>query len=299
MGQVLARGDQRGVQGRAGRGGLLPAPRQQHRYNIALSDLCPFTEEIERPSKWVAHPCNEDGELCGENIEDWEDLPNPAPPLYIAAAEGHCELVRFLIEQGADPSKPAFDGATPFWVACSRGDLPMVQLLHTHGVDMEAADQDRTAPVHIAAAWGHLEVIKFLQQHGVDMEKTGSLYLDVTFQRALVSTTALKIAQHCERTEIVQFLHPVNAEAGAASQKRKRSELSMMERAKEAGVVERLKPVPPEVEHALKHGSPEERASAKKEKQKLQIHNQKIVARAEEARLKQQKLSFPAASLSC
>ena len=52
-------------------------------------------------------------------------------------------------------------------------------------------------------------------------------------------------------------------------------------------MADRLKPIPRDVEDAIAHGSAEECGAAKKAKQKLQIANQKIVARAEEARRRQ------------
>ena len=223
--------------------------------------------------------------------ERWP-IPNPAPPLYIAAACGHCELVTYLIGLGADPDQPAYDGTTPFYAACARSDMQMVRLLHRYSVDMGIADQDKTAPVHIAAISGHVKILQFLRQHGVSMETPGTVYLN-DWTSALVNKTPLAMAQHYSHTDAVRFLQPSNTEVEApVTERRARSDLSMEERARRAGVAERLKPIPRDIVEAIAHGSDEERRVAKKAKQTLQIANQKIVARAEEACKRQTALSF-------
>ena len=137
---------------------------------VSLSDLCPYTERI----------------VIDDNV------PNPAPPLWIAAVSGQHELVSFLARQRADPNQAAFDQTTPFYMACMEADMAMVRLLHGLGVDMCAVDQDGSAPVHVAAAHGHLAVIQFLQQHGVSMESRGTVYFGDDYNEAVINFTPLR-----------------------------------------------------------------------------------------------------------
>ena len=225
-----------------------------------------------------------DAQLSTFDSGEREPIPNPAPPLYIAAACGHCDLVTCLIGLGADPDQPAYDGTTPFYAACERSDMPMVRLLHGYSVNMLKADQDGTAPVHIAVISGHVEVVQFLYQHGVSMTTRGTVYVN-HFESALVNATPLEMAQNRNHIDVVNFLQP--AAKASVTEKRARSDLSMEERALRAGVADRLKPIPRDIEDAIAHGSAEECSAAKKAKQKLQIANQKIVARAEEAQQRQ------------
>ena len=64
----------------------------------------------------------------------------------------------------------------------------------------------------------------------------------------------------------------------------------MLERAQRAGVEGRLKAVSAELQARMESGTADEKAAAKQEVQKIQIHNQQIVARAEKAKLKRMTL---------
>ena len=46
-----------------------------------------------------------------------------ATPLFIAAQEGHVEVVRFLVESGANKDQGMADGATPLFKAAEEGHL--------------------------------------------------------------------------------------------------------------------------------------------------------------------------------
>ena len=169
-----------------------------------------------------------DAQLSTFDSGEREPIPNPAPPLYIAAACGHCELVTCLIALGADPDQPAYDGTTPFYAACERSDMPMVRLLHGYSVNMAQADQDGTAPVHIAALSGHVDVLQFLYQHGISMTTRGTVYVN-NFESALVNATPLEMAQYRNHMDAVNFLQP--AAKSLVTEKRAQSDLSMEERA--------------------------------------------------------------------
>ena len=41
-----------------------------------------------------------------------------ACPLLLACQEGHVDVVRLLLDAGADREKARDDGATPLWIAC-------------------------------------------------------------------------------------------------------------------------------------------------------------------------------------
>ena len=79
----------------------------------------------------------------------------------------------------------------------------------------------------------------------------------------------------------MRYLQPPSA-VDQPAPKRQRSELSIIERATRVGVADRLKVIPSALEETIRNGSPDECAAARKEKQKIQIANQKIVARAEQ-----------------
>jgi ankyrin repeat protein len=41
-------------------------------------------------------------------------------PFHFASLSGHVEVIRILLEQGADPTAKAYEGMTPFHIASSR-----------------------------------------------------------------------------------------------------------------------------------------------------------------------------------
>ena len=87
-------------------------------------------------------------------------------------------------------------------------------------------------------------------------------------------------------------LHTLPPEEPAAPPKRCNG--SMFERAQAVDVADRLKPIPASLEAALASPSlsKEEKAVAKQKLHKIQKSNQKVVSRAEAARLKQSRLPF-------
>lgn len=241
--------------------------------SVSVAELCPYDEPVDV-----------------DRFPDDEPVPNPAPPLWIASRFGHSALVSALIDLRADVNQTAYDGSSPFWIACSVADLAMMRLLVTFGADMEMADQDGAAPLHIAAACGEVEVVQFLQLQGVSMETKGTVY-EEQYQSAVVNSTALTIARYWGQTEVVQLLRSF-APISSTAQKRQYSELPIDERALCVGVAAHLKPIPPELDNMIKHGSAEECEAARKEKQKLQRYNQKLVSRAETVKMKQTQLTL-------
>ena len=247
--------------------------------NASLSALCPYCDWFD-PEFEKAYP-------------GWEPMPNPAPPLLIAAASGKTAAVRLLLERGADINAAAFDGQTPFFAACYRGNLEMAHLLHEQRADINLADQDGTAPVHAAACAGHVHIIQFLSQIGVNMEARGNIYIGEDWDQVLHDATPLMIARCMGHNAVVQFLQQPATGGPLASNsttKRIRSDVSIEERAQKVGVAHRLKAVQPSLLQLIQLGSEEEKAVARKALQKIQIANQQIVARAESAQLKQSKL---------
>lgn len=54
-------------------------------------------------------------------------------PLYLAAEHGHLEIVRILVEAGADPNAGDFSGRTPLDSATENGHQEVARYLAEHG----------------------------------------------------------------------------------------------------------------------------------------------------------------------
>jgi uncharacterized protein len=80
------------------------------------------------------------------------------------AGKGDHELVRLLLESGADPNFRAAHGVTPLHLAASRGADALVDLLLERGADGAARMDDGTTPAGIAAARGYAATAALLER---------------------------------------------------------------------------------------------------------------------------------------
>jgi hypothetical protein len=90
-------------------------------------------------------------------------------PLFIAAFQGHVEVVKCLIEYGADLHKSGTAGCTPLHIAAYMGHVGVVQCLLDAHVDVAYGDASGCTALHSAARTGQCAVILMLVEHGADV----------------------------------------------------------------------------------------------------------------------------------
>lgn len=66
-------------------------------------------------------------------------------------------------------SNASDDGYTPMYVAARVGRIDVIKALVDFGADVNALNKDGFTPLHVAAQSGHLEVISALAEYGGDL----------------------------------------------------------------------------------------------------------------------------------
>lgn len=84
-----------------------------------------------------------------------------------AVAGGHREIVRILIDAGADVNHRYEEQEfSPLLSAAADGDIEIVRMLIDAGADATAQTKDGKTPASLASERGHPEIADFLRKHG-------------------------------------------------------------------------------------------------------------------------------------
>lgn len=96
-------------------------------------------------------------------------------PLHAAASRDHEEVARHLIESGAeiDPQDNAL-GLTPLHCATEQGHIATARLLVGKGASVDVPNASGSTPFYTAAYYGYLDVVRMLLEHGADLTTTSS-----------------------------------------------------------------------------------------------------------------------------
>ena len=127
-------------------------------------------------------------------------------PLEWAARKGHAEVVKALLDNGADANVSRHvDGVTPLYIAAQNGNTKVVKLLLDNKADVNASRHtDGVTPLYIAALCGHTEVVKLLLDNKADVNA-----------RDTDGVTPLYVAALNGHTEVVKLLLANKADVNA------------------------------------------------------------------------------------
>jgi len=121
--------------------------------------------------------------LAGGGCPKCEDSgPDGRTALHEAAARGHKDVTRMLLEHGADVAAKAIDGSTPLLDTAFSGREAPARLLLEYGADISVKNPAGETPLHVAAFQGREAVVQLLLEFGADISAKahdGSTPLDV------------------------------------------------------------------------------------------------------------------------
>ena len=104
-------------------------------------------------------------EELGLNINQTDN--EGCTPLYMAWYKYNYEIIKYLLESGADPSILGTNGSTPLHIWAERDFLDILQLLWAKRSDLVyLQDNEGNTPLHVASIWSHMEIVEFLWQEG-------------------------------------------------------------------------------------------------------------------------------------
>jgi len=91
-------------------------------------------------------------------------------PLICASVNGYIEVVKFLIEKGADVSAVFGNKITPLHFAAERGNIEIVKLLVEKDADIKAVDGYGRTSLHLASLNGNTEIVTLLIALGAEVK---------------------------------------------------------------------------------------------------------------------------------
>jgi uncharacterized protein len=83
-------------------------------------------------------------------------------------AHGDYDMVRRMLEAGANANMADFNWSSALYIASGYGYTPIVSLLLKHGADVDAANNYNETPLLTAACAGHAETVRVLLAAGAD-----------------------------------------------------------------------------------------------------------------------------------
>lgn len=116
-------------------------------------------------------------------------------PLHFACATRSLDVVRLLVDAGANLDARGTHSATPLHVACQSGSIDIVRLLVDAGANLDAREDHSVTPLHAACQSGSIDVVRLLVDKGADVSAADC-----------AGDEPITIASEAGYSDIVEFL---------------------------------------------------------------------------------------------
>ena len=124
-------------------------------------------------------------------------------PLIYAARACHLDVVRVLLEGGADVEASVFNNNTALHFAAFNGCVDVCRLLLDWGANVDSLRHRKYTPLLEAARGGHLSVVKLLVERGADVRL-----------RNVFGRNASEEARYFGKTDVADWLDAVVKNCG-------------------------------------------------------------------------------------
>ncbi|KID61686.1 Ankyrin repeat-containing domain protein, partial [Metarhizium hybridum] len=123
------------------------------------------------------------------------------------------ELLKLLLDFGADPNTRDVTGSTPLLLAAEAGHIKALRALLDYNADLNISNNRGSMALHLAAQSGHVACINLLVKKGANID---AAKVDEIPNRGLCGITPLVLAVALERLSAVKALLRLGADIGRA-----------------------------------------------------------------------------------
>ena len=167
---------------------LLRRPKPSQPMSLPISEQTSDIDAVALASPQVNEPCstNVSSPVTSATVAASQTLQPVPPPLIdlnaqtesnhdtaltLACAGGYVDLVKYLIDNGADIEHRDKKGFTPLILAAMAGHTSVCKLLLDHGAKIEAeAERTKDTALSLACSGGRFEVVQLLLEYGANKE---------------------------------------------------------------------------------------------------------------------------------
>ena len=105
----------------------------------------------------------------GADVNETSSIGSRRSALHVASLAGKIEVAILLIERGAQVNLRSRGGSVPLHLASVTGNLAVARLLLDHGASVNASTRHGWTALHLASGEGHLHIAQLLAERGADV----------------------------------------------------------------------------------------------------------------------------------